>query len=272
MIPLVILDLDGTVIGAEGQALPCVWTAAERYTTAGGKIAVCTGRPGLGVALRVAQRLGPNMPHIFQSGAHILHPNGQTAKASALKEAAARALLAFARKRGFVLEIYTPSSLYVERKTSMSEAHARMIGVTALVRDLEDVITNEPVVRAQWVVTREEVPEVVAFKVPGVQVSAATSPALPEAAFVSVTGEGVSKASATRDLAELLKIPLSRIMAVGDSVGDVPMLDVVGYPMVMANASADLLERYDQVAGDVEDCGVVVALERAMTLKTTKTP
>lgn len=264
MISLVVLDLDGTVIGANGQVMACVWEAAERVTDAGIKIAVCTGRPGLGITMRVAERLGPNVPHIFQSGAHIAYASGQTFKACALKEAAARVLLGYARKRGYVLEVYTPSSLYVERKTSMSEAHAKMIGVTALVRDLEDVITNEPVVRAQWVVPLSQADEVIGLEVPGVEVSTATSPALSTAAFVSVTGKGVSKASATRDLAELLKVKLENVMAVGDSLGDVPMLDIVGHPMVMSNSAPELLERFDEVAGDVADCGVVVALEQAL--------
>lgn len=264
MIQLVVLDLDGTVIGADGQVMACVWDAAAKATDAGVKIAVCTGRPGLGIALKVAERLGPNVPHIFQSGAHIAYPNGRTFKASALKEAASRALLGFARKRGYVLEIYTPSSLYVERKTPMSEAHAKMIGVPGLVRDLEDVIANEPVVRAQWVVPIDQAAEVAALEVPDVQLATAGSPALPGTVFVSVTGKGVSKASATRDVAELLKVPLEDVMGVGDSLGDVPMLDIVGHPMVMANSAPELLERFDEVAGDVADCGVVIALERAL--------
>ena len=58
MIPFVLLDLDGTVIGSSGQVLSCVWDAVEEAQSAGIKLAVCTGRPRVGVAKRVAERLG----------------------------------------------------------------------------------------------------------------------------------------------------------------------------------------------------------------------
>jgi hypothetical protein len=94
-------------------------------------------------------------------------------KASSLKEAAAQALVRHARELGLVLEIYTPHHLYVERKTPMSEAHARMIGVQALVRDLSDVAANEPVIRAQWVLTLDQEADALALRSPTASPSAA---------------------------------------------------------------------------------------------------
>ena len=40
MIPLAVLDLDGTVIGADAQVRSCVWEAAQRARDAGMKVAV----------------------------------------------------------------------------------------------------------------------------------------------------------------------------------------------------------------------------------------
>lgn len=264
MIPLVVLDIDGTIVGVGGQVQQCVWDAVDRATEAGVKVAACTGRPALGSALRIAQRLGPNNPHVFQSGAHVGYPDGRTLKASALGDAATRQLIESSRRLGIVLELYTPNSLFVERKTPLSESHAKLLGVAPIVRDLEDVAAKEPVVRAQWVVPEGREHELAAHAPEGVQVSHATSPALPGIAFVSVTNEGVSKASAVVRLAEHLRIDLDDVMAVGDSAGDIPMLDVVGHPRVMANATAEVLERYRNVVGDVEECGAVQALDEAI--------
>ncbi len=263
MIPLVILDLDGTVIGASGQVAPSVWEAAEEARDAGVKIAVCTGRPGLGVALRVARRLGPSVPHVFQSGAHMAFPDGDTLMASSLREAAALQLVQHARAQGLVLELYTPNHLYVERRTTLSEAHAAMIGVNALVRDLAEVVQSEPVVRAQWVLTPEQEAQAMALKVRDVQVSRATSPAQPDTLFISITRQGTSKGSAVTALCKHLRVPLAKTMAVGDSAGDLPMLELVGYPLVVGNAEPALLERYASV-GSVEDGGVVEALAMAV--------
>ena len=263
MIPLVILDLDGTVIGSSGQVAPNIWEAAEQARDAGVKIAVCTGRPGLGVALRVARRLGPSVPHVFQSGAHMAFPDGETLMASSLREAAALQLVQHARAQGLVLELYTPNHLYVERRTTLSEAHAAMIGVNALVRDLAEVVQGEPVVRAQWVLTPEQEAKAMALQVRDVQVSRATSPAQPDTLFISITRQGTSKGSAVTALCKHLRVPLAKVMAVGDSAGDLPMLELVGFPLVVGNAEPALLERYPSV-GSVEDGGVVEALAMAV--------
>ena len=263
MIPLVILDLDGVVIGASGQVIASVWEAAEAARAAGVKIAVCTGRPGLGVALRAARRLGPNVPHVFQSGAHIAFPDGETLMASSLREAAALKLVQHARELGLVLELYTPNHMYVERRTLVSETHAKMIGVPALVRDLAEVAQNEPVIRAQWILTPDQESQASALHVPDVQVSRATSPAQPGTLFVSLTRKGVSKGSAVVTLCKHLRIPIEKVMAVGDSTGDLPMLELVGFPVVVGNAEPAMLERFPSVV-DAESGGVVEALAMAV--------
>lgn len=267
MIPLVVLDIDGTVIGSSGQVQPCVQEAVEKVRAAGVRIAVCTGRPGIGIAHRIAQRFGPNNAHIFQSGAHIAYPDGETLRVSALKEATTRALIERARSLGAVLELYTPTNMFVERKSDLGEGHQKMLGISAIVRDLTDVAENEPVVRAQWVVADDKLADVMGMDLPGAQLSHATSPALAKAHFVSVTQAGVSKGSALRELCESMKVKRENVMAVGDSDGDLPMLEVVGHPVVMGNAHPELVSRFERVVGDVDDCGVVEALEAALELK-----
>lgn len=267
MIPLVILDLDGTMIGSTGQVAPEVWAAVDAARADGVKLAVCTGRPGLGIAQRVAKRVGPTNPHVFQSGAHLAFPDGDTLKASSLREAAAQALVQHARDLGLVLELYTPQHLYVERKTPMSEAHALLLGVPALVRDLSEVAATEPVVRAQWVLRPEEEAAASSVSVPDVTISRATSPGLRDTLFVSLTRKGVSKGSAVRDLVAFLKVPLEHAMAVGDTTGDLPMLELVGHPVVMGNGQQALKERFGRVVGDVDAGGVIEALELARTLR-----
>jgi hydroxymethylpyrimidine pyrophosphatase-like HAD family hydrolase len=64
-----------------------------------------------------------------------------------------------------------------------------------------------------------------------------------------------------------MRIPLADIMGVGDSEGDVPMLEAVGHPVVMAGAPEAVRARFGQVAGQVDDCGVLPAFEEALLLK-----
>jgi Cof subfamily protein (haloacid dehalogenase superfamily) len=264
VIPLVVLDLDGTIIGSKGHVEDCVWQVVDKARAAGMKFAACTGRPCAGVGQKVAQRLGPNNPHIFQNGAQLAYPSGEAIQVFALKEAEAKRLVEQARNWNLALELYTPTTLFVERRTPISEAHAKMIGVSAIVRDLLEVARNEPIVRAQWVVEHAQATRVLAERLPGLQYSLASAPPLPETTFISVTQAGVSKGTATSLLAEHFRVDLSEVLGVGDSLGDAPMLDAVGYPVVMGNAPEELKARYGTVAGDVDKCGVVAVIERAL--------
>lgn len=265
MLPLVIVDLDGTMIGQNGQVLPCVWQGVDRLQAAGVKLAVCTGRPNAGIALQVAERIGPRNPHVFNHGALVTYVDGDTVHVAALKEASAAELVRRARQLNYVLEIYTPSGMYIERNNSQSEQHADLIGVKFEVRDLLEVIQDEPVVRAQWMLPPERRADVEQLDIPDVELSYATSPGMPGTAFISVTRAGTDKGSAVRQLCDAVRIPLRDVMAIGDSEGDLPMLEAVGHPVVMANASAELRSRFDAVAGDVENCGIIAAFEEALS-------
>ncbi len=264
MIPLAVLDLDGTVVGADAQVLACVWEAAQRAREAGMKVAVCTGRPAFGVALRIAERLGPDNPHVFQSGAHVGYTDGRTIQVTAVREDDLRTLIANARKRGALLELYTPTELFIERRTSLADQHAKLLGVTPIIRDLEEVAASEPVVRAQWVAPWGEHEELLVGMPSGIESATASSPALPGIAFVNMTRSGTSKASAVEQLAKHLRVPLKDIMAVGDSANDVPMLEIVGHPRVMANGSPAVIARYEHVVPSVDECGAAEALEEAL--------
>ncbi len=264
MIPLVILDLDGTIVGKQGIVQDCIWKAVTNAQEQGMKFAVCTGRLGVGAAQKIAQRLGPNNPHIFQSGAHIAYASNEAYKVFSLKEATTKKIIETARDLGVVLELYTPSTLYVERTTPLSEAHAKMLGTTAIVGDLIDVVEREPIIRAQWVVTAEEQPLVAELSFEGIQSSSATAPAQKGAYFISLTQKGVSKGTSVELLAQAMKVDLKDIMAIGDSHGDLPMLERVGFPVVMENAPNDLRAQYTRHAGDVENCGIAQMIEFAL--------
>lgn len=267
MLPLVILDLDGTIIGGDGQVQQCVWQAIEKLQAAGVKLCVCTGRPGAGIAMKIAQRIGPRNPHIFHHGALVTYVNGDTVQVAAIRESTAATLVRQARDLGLILEIYTPSGLYVERNTPLTERHARLIGMTPLVRDLRSVIEDEPVVRAQWLVPIEDRALVESLPVEDAEMTFATSPGMPDTAFISATRLGTDKGSGVRQLTDSLRINPRDVMAIGDSEGDIPMLDAVGHPVVMGDAPLSVRERYGTVAGSITNCGVVPALEEALTIE-----
>ncbi|MGO3797479.1 MAG: HAD family hydrolase [Pauljensenia sp.] len=73
---------------------------------------------------------------------------------------------------------------------------------------------------------------------------------------------GVDKGSALVGLAEHLRIPLTRTVAIGDSVNDIEALGAAGIGVAMGNASPAVQEVADLVTDDIDEDGLAHALRR----------
>lgn len=69
------------------------------------------------------------------------------------------------------------------------------------------------------------------------------------ASAVDITPKGIDKAAGVRFLAEMTGIPLSAMLGIGDTRGDLPFLHIVGQVAVPANAQAELKEMEPYCSG-----------------------
>ena len=267
MIQDIIVDLDGTLVGPEGLIADCVWQVIEKAKSKGIRFHIATGRPGFGAAKKIAARLNEKSPHVFQHGAEISYADGKVLKVFSLPEARALEILEKSRERNIMLEIYSTTNLFIEDKSDILKTHAKSLGIPPITRDLEEVIKNEPVLRAQYILGKEnlDVLEQLANDEVMQGFGFAGLAKLNEYQFVSFTKSGVDKGLGVKTLAEELRFSLENTMAIGDSAGDAPMLDVVAHPVIMANAPEELKEKYPHVAGSVDNCGIVEVIETAIS-------
>lgn len=261
-IPLVLLDLDGTIIGLDGSVTPNVWRAVEAARASGVTLATCTGRPCQGTAQKIAQQLGPNTPHIFHNGALIANADGHILQTHALAPEALIELALHARSIGAVLEFYTADATFAEDISLRCIHHAEVLDIVVTKKDLVHVAHTQTVLRAHWIVAPEQLEVALDCQPAGTQIGTATSPALPESVFASVTAKAVSKGSAALAVAQMLGLRLADIMMVGDSGSDLPALEIVGHPRVIGGAPAEMTTRFPTLPS-IENNGVVVALQQA---------
>lgn len=261
--PVLFLDLDGTLIGPTGDVHPDLWPDLDAAREAGVKMCVCTGRPSGGLASRIARRLGPELPHIYHGGAVVLTGGGAVIRAEAMPQAALRALVHKARAGGWTLELYTPEAIYVDRVTPMHARHLQLLDLDGRVCDLAELIETTPIVKAQWIIDDDALARRLADELPeGCFAARADSHSMSKACFVTLTRTGIHKGHAVRAVAEQLGVTLAECGAVGDSTGDLPMLDVVGHPYVMAEAPASMRARF-KVLDSVRAHGVRAVLALA---------
>ncbi|PZA06917.1 MULTISPECIES: HAD family hydrolase [unclassified Meiothermus] len=265
MTGLVLIDVDGTLYGADGVP-DCAWSAAELARAAGIRLAVCTGRPGRGFALEYARRLEPRGWHIFESGAVVMGSSGPE-RVCALPQGAYQHLLELSRRHGLPFEVYTAEGgFYRESAHPDLLAHEQMLGFPAEVRDLEGV--PGPIVRVQYVVKLDGGWEALrprVQEVAGVELHEATSPGMPGVGFASVTAQGVSKVSAARWVAERYGLTLEHAAMIGDGENDLELIRSAGLGIAMGNAPASVKAVARYVVPRVEECGLAEALQRVMS-------
>lgn len=256
------IDVDGTLVGAGGLIHPRVWEAARQACADGIHLALCSGRPAFGLALEYARRLDADGWHIFQNGASVLHLADGSSRSVAIPATWIGKLIDKARSTGEVLELYGDTTYVVESTSTWAREHAELLGVAYDPRPLESLA--QPVVRAQWLLTREKARQLSAEPHPGLEVAQSASPLMVDTLFVGLTHDGVTKGSAIRSVAAEYDVPLQDVMYVGDSGNDLSALGIVGHPIAMGNADPAVLEAAGRIVGHVDRGGLAEALELAI--------
>lgn len=268
---LICLDLDGTLIGVTNEVHPRVWETAARARAQGLQLAICTGRPALGQTRAYAEQLDPAGWHIFQGGASITRLSDGEGLSEHLPPGAVDELARLRAETGWVLELYSDQDYVCDQPADgtdaarMAIAHAELLKLDYVVRPLDSL--QGQAVRGQWVVSDAQLEDVMKRALPGLHYASATSPSVPGVHFVSVTAPNVDKCSAIRRLAEdVIGCGLAETMMVGDGLNDLSAMQLVGYPVAMANGEPELQKVCPYRAGHVDDGGAADALELAMRL------
>lgn len=258
------LDVDGTLVGSTGAPTDRLWSAANQARSRGQRLTLCTARLAAGPTRAWAQRLDPHGWHIFHTGAARWNPASGEVRVSPLSTGAIDACAAVADERGWVFETYTWDDYVVDRETPLAVAHAGLLGLPFARRDRSTLAGD--VVRVQFVVEVGEVTDALAAAPPGTSASAATSPVMPGAAFVSVTSPEVSKIAGIEAVAADLGVSTGDVMMVGDGHNDLEAVRSVGWGVAMANAEPEVLAAARLTVADVDADGAAEAIDRSADL------
>ena len=272
MIPLICIDVDGTLVGASGAVTDEVWAAVDQALARGQQLALSTARGAFGSAWDMAQRLNPSGWHVFHAGGAIVHSQNGESRGHALPAEALAELRAIEQRpenADWLLELYSPGAYAVEDGSKPAVEHAGLMGLPFEPTSFDGFIADhDSIVRAQMVVPVADIAAVQKQLAPlGLSTSSATSPIMVGTAFVSITQPGITKATGISRICDELGLTIDQVMMIGDGLNDLPAIEAVGHPVAMGNAEDEVKAIAHHIVADVEDDGVAEALALSATLE-----
>lgn len=270
-IRLIALDLDGTLLDSRGRIPAGNVAALRRAIAAGIEIVLATGRR-FDFARPIFEQLPRPLTLILSNGAIIKTCEGRTLLRHLLPSAVARAVLARAPgHRGSAALLFDrprEGQVVFERVDWDHPRHAPFLAANrpfiAEVAPLEDALVEDPL---QLMFTGRSVEMRTLFdelrRTPHAsQYSVALTEYRPrDFSLVDVIQAGRSKGAALAEWAAHRGLASGEVMAAGDNLNDLQMLEFAGHPVVMGNAVEELRARGWTMTATNDDEGVARAID-----------
>jgi Cof subfamily protein (haloacid dehalogenase superfamily) len=267
-IRLVALDIDGTILDSKGQIPVANRDAIARVIESGVEVGLATGRR-YEFARTVFERLPGPLTLILSNGAIVKSGAGITLARTLLPCDVARAVLARVPQSSQAAVIFDrpgAGQLVFERIDWEHPRHAPFFAANRAflseVTPLAACLTEDPIqvmftgrcaeMRQLFHTLREDASD---YSV------ALTEYEHRDFSLVDVLRAGCSKGSALRAWAGRQGLRRDEVMAIGDNLNDVEMLEFAGTPVLMGNALPELKERGWAVTASNNEAGVARALE-----------
>ncbi|MYH68423.1 MAG: HAD family phosphatase [Dehalococcoidia bacterium] len=253
---LAAFDIDGTLVGPSGKLSPATIAAVDGLAGRGVVVAAATARP-YELALPTLQPLGGAVSAVIAAaGADIRRANGEPIAQVTLPPEAARAIAQLCDEHDWRAVGGTEEGAF--RRLPTPEAR----GPAATVASLTEVALGRTYVIAPF--TGPEDPAFAALESAVQDAGLRAERALTSSGheIVAVTHPDAGKGPALLRLCEAFAIPPGEAVAFGDTEVDLPMIELAGLGVAMADAPRALKEAADLVTGTAREDGVASAIQR----------
>ncbi len=264
---LLVLDVDGTLIGHGAYPSSRVAEAVQKVKERGITVALGTGRASE-ACYHLLRSLELDGLHIVFDGAAVVEwPSNDLIFLQALPPRAMQRLVELSRQYDLFLEIYAHDFYFIEKDGDLADHQRRKLQINSLITDLMSLVGRVKVVKGQLLAANEDEKRRADFVTREMEKFCKIAWSLDPSNgiyFGNAVTRTVSKGGALREVADYLGIDLARTLAIGDSYNDMGIFKVAGTAVAMGHAPDVLKELANWVAPSVDDDGVAVAIEKFM--------
>ena len=257
---LVALDIDGTLVDEFEHVTAAVVDAVGAAIDAGVHVVLSTGRSVFGIS-RIIDLLGLEDGHCVASNGAVTFTYSPVEVTSTVTFDARQAV-------EMVLE-HVPDALVAVEVVGGGYRINRHFPAGEITGEMWiqsiDELVSEPVTR---VIIRDPESSAEDFVELADRVGLhGTNYFVGYTAWLDIAPEGVSKASALAEVAAILGIEQSDVLAIGDGRNDVEMLSWAGRGVAMGQAPPEVMAVADDVTGTLHEDGAAVELARWFDLR-----
>jgi len=253
---LLAFDVDGTLLTTSHSVLPSTRYALRQLVQGGHYVVLATARPPKSVVQIGKQLEIDHTISIALNGAMIVSDN-KILWEMPMKRSAVEEVIQEARRRGLHTNIMAGWDWFVEASSPWCDQETAIVQFwpTLLADLLADSVPD-----AHKVLLLGDPKSITAYRRWADSRNLPLYISLSKPTYCEIVSEGVSKAHALEQVAHMLNIPLSDIIAFGDGENDLEIVKMAGVGVAMGNAMPEVLAAADLVTKSNNDDGIYYAL------------
>ncbi|MDD2400908.1 MAG: Cof-type HAD-IIB family hydrolase [Clostridia bacterium] len=262
-IKLIAIDLDDTLLHDDLTISARAKKDIQEVVDKGVTVTLATGRM-FAAALPFGKELGLNVPLITYQGGMVKYLDGRIVSHQKIPQDMAQSVIDFLHPYGYHINVYVNDELFMERDSSEGRRYVAMTKVSPHYVDSFERLWDEP---TKLVIIADDK-----------QLEELTQPLEQRfgdrlkitktlAHLLEVTHRKATKGVALKALAESLSLGFENVMAIGDSLNDIEMIEYAGFGVAMENAVPQLKEKANYITCSNNADGVAEVLERFILTK-----
>ena len=262
MIKMLVLDIDGTIIKKDFTYSKTLHQSLLRLQDDGIKVVIATGRMHEG-AVPLVKELGLHTPIVSYQGSMVRNweENDDILYSRRMTSEQASRVIDYFRANNVHINAYTSDKLYVEQDDDLIKEYInnRFVNYNVLT-DLKTLDLS----KLDKLLCIERNPQKMASVFDDLQRLFGQELFIVKSMshYCEITHLEATKGKAIEFLCKYWGIDISETMAIGDQDNDIEMIKTAGVGVAMGNGTPNLKAAADFITKDVEDDGVVYAIEK----------